>query len=376
MTLLKRLLLVLVCQAIAAGCVGVDVPQDQSSETPVSVLTVSGLKDSQTLDINYFNITVADPQKKYVSFQYAIDNEKSYLPGTFNIPVTITVTTEGLHTLFVKGIYSGGTADAPKQITFTVSTLSKVANGKYFGDFMVSYANYSGMRVNFVNYSGSRTQSNVSGKISISDSGEFGVSGVSIDNQQSPADVELLLTSTSSPESLRAYGDGYYQNLNLKYVGVDRLNTGVSGDMRLYRGDIRDILVASCTGMWAYNQPGLPGLQAILTLYSYDDRYFYGHIRLINSSLMKVLTYDVKGETGPDGLSGKNDGMKLTLSKALGYILKPLPSSAANGTGYLTVTSDSKGKHLINGLSVNLTGYAIYDAAPDSISMIKSYPAQ
>lgn len=359
---------------MTSGCVGVDIPQDPSAT--VSDLTINGVEDSQTISANYFNITVTDPNNKYVSFQYAIDNEKSYLPGTFNTPYTITITTEGNHILYVKGVYSNGTSDAPRQVNLTIGSLSKVANGSYFGDSMVSYANYSGMRVSFVNYSGSRTLSNITGILTIAESREFDVSGITIDNQQSPADVELLLTAKTGPESLRVYGEGYAQYLNLKYLGVDYLNTSVSGDMRLYRNDIENFLVASCSSMRAYNQLGMPELKAILTLYTYDNRYFYGHIRLINPSLIKVLTYDVKGEAAAGGLSGNNDGMKLTLSKPTGFIVKALPSSASIGTGYLTVTSDSNGKLLINQLSLNLTGYAIYDATPDSISMLKTYLAQ
>jgi hypothetical protein len=372
---LKHLLLILACQVTLTGCgVNVDVPQDPSTDTPVSALSVSGLTDSQTIDTNYCNITVTDPQNKYETYQYAIDSEKAYSSGTINIPTTVTVSTEGSHILFVRGVYSSGTTEGAIKINFTVKSLQRVADGKYFGDVMVSYANYSGMRVSFADYSGSRAASNVTGKLSTADSRKFSVSGVSIDNQQVPADVELLMTTTSSPESFRTYGEGYYQYLNLKYLGVDSFNTAVSGDMRLYRCDIKDTLVASCTSMLVYNQTGLPELQANLMLYSYDNRYFYGHVRLINPSLIKVLTYDVKGETGPDGLSGNNGGMKLTLSKGSGYVLKPLPSSAVNGTGYLTVSSDAKGKYKVNQLSLNLTGYAIYDSAPDSITMIKSYP--
>jgi hypothetical protein len=73
--------------------------------------------------------------------------------------------------------------------------------------------------------------------------------------------VELLLTPKAGVELLRVYGEGYGQYMNLKYLGVDCVNTSISGDMRLYRSDIGNFLVASCTDVRAYNQPGFPELR-------------------------------------------------------------------------------------------------------------------
>lgn len=363
-----------VCHFMLFGCVGdVNVP-DSSAAVAATKVSVSGIKNSQTLDVSYFDITVSNPAGKYVSYLYAIDSEKTYLPGTFKTPVTVTVTSEGSHILYFKGVNADLSSDSAMTLNFSVATLAKTAGGKYRGDYLVYYANYSSMRTSFATYSGARTQGSVSGTLLIGENQTFGVSGVSIDNQQWPADVELLMTGIPGPDSMRASGEGYYYSLNLKYLGLDKRNSSVSGDLKMYRSDIDKFLVATCNSMRAYNQTGLPEIQSVLTLYSFDNRYFYGHVRMINQTLKKVLTYDVKGDAGALGLSRDNNSFPLALSKPFGYLVKASPAPPTTGTGYLTVVSDATGKYKVSQFSLNLTSYAVYDSIPESFNMLKSFP--
>ncbi|MBT1072593.1 hypothetical protein [Pelotalea chapellei] len=365
-------LVLAILQMILVGCVGdIDVPQEE--KPAVTNLTVIGLEKAQPVEVSYVDITVTDSVSKYHSFQYALDTEKTYSEGSWNMPITLTASSEGNHILYLKGVYSNGQSDAAMSINFTVRTLSKTGSGRYSGDSLVYYSNYSSMKINFVTYSGARNKGNLSGKLWVENAREFNMSGVSIDNQQWPSSVEALLTGTIAPESMRISGEGYYQCLNLKYLGTDLNKGSTSGDIRLYRDDIKKTLVASSNNMHAYNQTGLPDLQSVLTLYTFDNRYFYGHIRLINPSLKKVLSYDVKGDAGANGLVGDNNGIILSLTKPFGYIAKATPAPPQAGTGFVTVVSDA-GTLRVNQMSLNLPGYAIYDSIPASISMRKTFP--
>ena len=365
------LLLLAIFQMFLAACVGdVDIPQEQ--QKPVTTLTVSGLQNGQSTEVTYIQIKVTDTLNKYQYFQHALDTEKTYADGQLNTPVTLTATSEGNHILYLRGVYSNGQSDAAMSINFSVYTLAKTGNGKYSGDSLVYYSNYSSMKIHFVTYSGTRAMGNISGKFRIQDLREFNINGVSIDNQQWPANVEILMTGVVAPESMRASGEGYYQYLNLKYLGTDLNKGSTSGDIKLYRDDIEKTLVANSSNMHAYNQPGLPDLQSLITLYTFDNRYFYGHVRLINLASKKVLSYDVKGDAGASGLTGDNNGVLLTLSKPFGHIIKTTPAPPQTGTGFVTVTSDA-GRLRVTQISLNLPGYAIYDSTPESVSMMKSF---
>lgn len=346
-----------------AGCVGdVKVSKDQ---VPITAVSVTGLREGQNLNVNYFSITVLDDQNTYKNFEYAIDNEKAYVTGTFNTPITLTVSSEGPHILYIKGNGLNGLLYTATKINFTTRSLSMTGNGRYYGDSLVYYNNYSSMKVSFVTYSGSRVMGDISGKVFM-EASEFTASGVSVDNQQPPANVELLLASSSGIDSLRLSGEGYYHSLNMKYLGVDFKNSSIFGDIRLYRKDITTLVITTCSNLHAYNQPGLPDIESRLLLYSFDNRYFYGHVRLVHALTKKVLTYDVKGDAGPGGVS-VSGGFPLILSKPFGYILKPTLSPPQTGTGYVMGELDSNGNYDITRFSFNLPGYAIYDSTSDSI---------
>jgi hypothetical protein len=358
----------------SSGCIGdIDVPTEDPP--PTTELTVNGISNGQLFNVSYMEFTVTDPRTKYHSFLYAVDSEKNYLPGTFSSPVTVTVSTEGDHLLYIKGVYGTGLSDAPMTLNFTVATAKRAGSGRYSGDSLQYYTNYSSMRVEFVEYSGARANDGIIGTFRYDDFALFSASGVSIDNQQTPTDIELLLSATTSPQSMRASGEGYYNYLNLKYVGQNTTGSSIYGDFKLYSRDLQKTLVAECSTMHAYSQSGLPDLRSIATLYSFDGRYFYGHIRLINPALKKVLTYDVKGDTGSTALEGSH-GIPLTLSKPFGYLVKATPAPPATGTGYLLIDVDQSGEYQVAQFSVNLPSYAIYDSLPETVKMIRSFARQ
>lgn len=400
--ILRSLLLLIFAQLIGCGVSGDSTPTKSSgNQKVVSTLTVAELEGAPTINASTFTVNVNNTiGNRYVSFTYGLDTQYNLVPGTFGKPLVLSVTSEGDHNLFLKGVLANGTTDMVKGYRFTVRSIGNVGNGKYFGDSLIYYDKQNNMSVRFVDYSGVRINDNISGKITVSGSRELAVAhvGSSVpDVNSSSENVDLLFAdaSASSPERMRASGVGKYISMEMFFGGEDVYNTSVWGDIRLYRRDLGNFLVATSSEMKGTSNNStnplavVSPIQSILTLYTLDNRYFYGHIRLMDLSSEKVLTYNVKGDAGLTGLSTLNNGVTLTLTNALGYYwplkLFRWPTNyqyygAYNynynqATGSLTVTVNSQGQYELNQLSVTLPGYAVYDAAPNNLATLKTFTA-
>lgn len=414
-------LTVLAACGIDSTTTTVKIPATSAQTTTTNYLAAKYVPDatdlsSKIIPANFFSVVIIDDQKIYDHFEYKTTDNKVTTRGIFDLPITLSFRTEGEHSITVTGVKANGWKSPAKTIRFIINSLPRVADGEYTGDYM-EYTSSNGTTTTFTNarvgaavFSGTRTNDNITGTISFDDVifNIAGNLGASVDNSKPPADVELQLDGNSRSIRVYSYNNtnynylqngfyynytlggsnytytlgGYYHYMNLDYAEA---NTAVRGNLKLYRtgsGSIGKLLQAECASMkmstkLSQNEIPPAHIEARIMLYSFDDKDFYGHIRLIHlnpdPAFQKVLSYDIQGKTGNYPLSLGNNSIQLTLIKPFGSLLKTNPP-VATGIGYITVDKDDNNNYKISQWSLILANYAIYDA-DTTIYTAKTYPA-
>jgi len=379
------------------------------SQVPVDTeLKIYGVSEGSVMSRNCIYATIDRSQasifRQYSGIVYTLDTQLSeyapplYFGGKDTIQVTIPITTSGPHQFVVRGKLnssSGGGLEPGKKINFTVDyQLASAGVGKYSGDRTVYSAapagSFSNMHVEFVTYSATKNSSNLFSRgMSFTDTqGNFINSYSGSDftppviNKNDPY-ATFDFTLNSSTEQVQASGPAFNHFMELLLLQGPIMSTAVqSGDLRLYRSDSGSkVLSGYCSSL--YNNT----MEATITLHSFDNVNFFGHLRLWNKGGDKVWTYQVAAYADSRGLSSTNPVLVLWPSIPtspfddflLGQNTYPDKYSLTNPPGApqsqkpgtLVVTIDAEGKFKITDLRLKLDDF--YNSAPDSIQMKMSY---
>jgi hypothetical protein len=190
--------------------------------------------------------------------------------------------------------------------------------------------------------------------------------------------VNLIMEPVAGGDSFSGGSIASYQQMHFKDDTTffnSNPNYHIRGDVRLYRDS--DYFLRAKTTMTASNQPDRPQLTAYITLSSLDNRKYEGHVRFVNQSRNKIITYSISGSTST-GLSVENDGMYFNLSSATPTSIpfwqdgNDFAAMFPDGSGSLVVARDSaSGKLIISQLRLTIGTFANYYAV-DNISTINA----
>jgi len=375
-------------------------------------LKIYGVSEGSVMSRNCIYATIDRSQslgfRQYSSIIYTLDTQLTEFsqPVPFGekdtIQVTIPITTAGPHQFVVKGILkakSGGGTEPGRKINFSVDyQLANAGVGNYAGDRTVYDAtpagSFSNMRVEFATYAALKSGNNLfSGGMEFTDTqgnvvdytGSLNI-GAATKTTDPYVTVDSLMNNATG--YVRSSGTAFNHFMELLLLqGPSGLPADRTGDLRLYRGDAASkVLSAYCSSLKGFASASVEK-ESVITLHSFDNVNFFGHLRLWNKGGDKVWTYQVAAYADPRGLSSANNALVLwpsiPTSPLDDFLLgvntypdqyrlsNPPGAQPSQKPGFLTVTLDADGKFKVNQLNLKLDD--LYDAAPDSIQMKMSY---
>lgn len=413
--MLARLLVACISLLIISGCGKDTSTPPKYSPLPVDTeLGIYGLTKDAKISQNYLSVTIDRSKttfRNYTAFSYIIDTplgnvdnpSGGYKRGSFRgldrVELIIPNLKPGGHRFAVKGLLFAENGvlnqEAGREFIFTVDyQKDKMGNGKYIGDSTL-FTNISTMKVNFVSYSTSKVNDNFVGGMNLYDT----AGSVTSYNVSEGAIVGVLDTNpivsflmTSPQYFLRGIGTGYKHFMELlllqgSMAGNQPGTADTWGDLRLYRSDAESkVLSGYCTSLRGYHLTS-PERQGVISLQSFDNINFFGHLRLWDKDSAKVWTYKAAAYADQTGLSVGRNSLAISLSTsvspieefilrvnpypALYPLIKPPGAPLPTSPGILTVVVDANGKFKINQLSLNLDD--LYDATQNSIIMKATY---
>jgi len=375
-------------------------------------LKIYGVSEGSVMSRNCIYATIdrsgSNVFRQYSGIVYTLDTQLTefapplYFGKNDTVQVTIPITTAGPHQFVVKGILSansGGGIEPGRKINFSVDyQLANAGVGNYAGDRTVYDAtpagSFSNMRVEFATYAALKSGDNLfSGGMEFTD-----VQG-NVSNYTGSLNIGAA-TNTNDPfvtvASLMNNANGYVRSSGTAFnhfmeflllQGPSGLPADRTGDLRLYRSDAASkVISAYCSSLTGFAVTSAEK-ESVISLHSFDNVNFFGHLRLWNKGGDKVWTYQVAAYADATGLSATKNSLVLwpsiPTSPLDDFLLgvntypnqyrlsNPPGAQPSQKPGFMTVVLDADGKFRVNQLSLTLDDF--YDAAPNSIQMKMSY---
>lgn len=383
------------------------------SKIPVDTeLKIYGVSEGSVMSRNCIYATIdrssSSVFRQYSGVVYTLDTQlNEYAPPLYfgkkdTVQITIPITTSGPHQFVVKGILkaaSGGGIEPGRKINFTVDyKLADAGVGEYAGDRTVytqtAADEFSNMQVEFATYGALKSGNNlVSGGMKFTDlqgndvnyTGSINIGAATYTNDPY---VTVDTRMNSATGFVRASGTAFNHFMELLLLqGSTDSAADKTGDLRLYRSDSASkVLSAYCSSLKGYTAAS-GEMESVITLQSFDNVNFFGHLRLWNKGEDKVWTYQVAAYADSKGLSATNNALVLwpsiPTSPLDDFLLgvntypnqyrlsNPPGAQPSQKPGFMTVVLDADGKFKVNQLNLKLDDF--YDAEPDSIQMKMSY---